>query len=163
MKLPNFPLEHPVPARHSCPPSKPDMAIIPNLRSPRDKVGGMVYFGRMLDKIRLHAKGELTPDYVENLGEGFDGRMVTFLNVSYEGVKTTTLKGAEDHEVLAWCLQNGRMPTEQDIEIWNDFMTKRGWNDGATSRVTERKQEAGMADREDIVTMFDFIDADEGR
>lgn len=144
-------------------PQNPIMAIIPNLRSPRDKVGGLVYFGRMLDKIRLHAKGGLPPDYVENLGGGFDDRMVTFLHVSYEGVKSATLKGAEDQEVLAWCFQNGRTPGAQDIEIWNDFMTKRGWHDSVSSRVAERKQAAGLADREDIVTMFDFIDADEGR
>ena len=28
-------------------------------RSPAEKIGGLVYFGRMLDKIRAHAKGEL--------------------------------------------------------------------------------------------------------
>ncbi len=33
------------------------------LRSPSEKVGGLFYFGRMLDKIRLNAKGELPPDY----------------------------------------------------------------------------------------------------
>ena len=36
---------------------------ISNLRSPGDKVGGLVYFGRMLDKIRLHASRE-TPGRV---------------------------------------------------------------------------------------------------
>ena len=29
------------------------------LRSPYEKVGGLFYFGRMVDKIRNHAKGEL--------------------------------------------------------------------------------------------------------
>jgi len=29
--------------------------IIPGLRSPSDQVNGLVYFGRMLDKIRLAA------------------------------------------------------------------------------------------------------------
>ena len=41
------------------------------LRSPYAKVGGLVYFGRMLDKIRQHAKGQLRPDYQTNLGRGF--------------------------------------------------------------------------------------------
>jgi len=40
------------------------------LRSPSEKVGGLFYFGRMLDKIRFHAKGELPPDYHQNLGKG---------------------------------------------------------------------------------------------
>ena len=33
--------------------------IIPGLRSPFDQVNGLVYFGRMLDKIRLAAAGKL--------------------------------------------------------------------------------------------------------
>jgi Domain of unknown function (DUF5069) len=42
------------------------------LRSPSEKVGGLFYFGRMLDKMRLHARGKLPADYHENLGKGFD-------------------------------------------------------------------------------------------
>ncbi len=54
-------------------------------RSPYDKIGGIVYFGRMLDKMRLKAAGELHPDLEENVGIGFDKRCVDFLGVSYEG------------------------------------------------------------------------------
>ena len=43
-----------------------------DLRSPYDKVGGLFYFGRMLDKIRSHRKGELPLEYEVNLGKGFD-------------------------------------------------------------------------------------------
>ena len=53
------------------------------LRSPFIKVGGFVYFGRMLDKIRLHAKSSLPEDYQANLGKGFDERCVQFLRIDY--------------------------------------------------------------------------------
>jgi hypothetical protein len=36
------------------------------VRSPYDKVGDLLYFGRMLDKIRSHAKGELPLEYQVN-------------------------------------------------------------------------------------------------
>ncbi len=49
------------------------------VRSPGAKVGGLVYFGRMLDKIRVHAKGELPADYHPKLGSGFDGWCVDLL------------------------------------------------------------------------------------
>jgi hypothetical protein len=45
-------------------------------RSPHEKVGGIVHFGRMLDKIRLKAAGELHPDLHENIGIGFDMRYI---------------------------------------------------------------------------------------
>ena len=36
-------------------------------KSPKEMTGGMMYFPRMLDKIRLHAQAELHEDYHENL------------------------------------------------------------------------------------------------
>jgi gluconokinase len=47
--------------------------------------------------------------------------------------------------------------------IWNEFMRKRGWNDEASEILARRKREGGMGDRSEIKTMFQFIDADEGR
>ena len=52
---------------------------IPGLRSPHEKLGDIVYFGRMLDKIRLHAEGKLPEDYHKALGGGFDARCCAFL------------------------------------------------------------------------------------
>jgi len=58
------------------------MPYVPGLRSPYDKVGRLVYFGRMLDKIRLHAIGKLPPDYQSDLGDDQpklnDGRCCRF-------------------------------------------------------------------------------------
>jgi hypothetical protein len=42
-------------------------------------------------------------------------------------------------------------------------MRKRGWNDEVSETLKRRKAEAGMTDRADIQTAFQFIDADEGR
>ena len=61
-------------------------------RSPHEKVGGVVYFGRMLDKIRLMQSGELHPDLHQNLGGGFDKRCVDFLHVSYTNSPRKFLK-----------------------------------------------------------------------
>jgi gluconokinase len=136
---------------------------IPQLRSPHDKVGGFVYFGRMLDKARLHAKGQLPDDYIGNLGEGFDRTCVQFLKVSYPELAGQVAKGLSDETVLEWCFAHGCHPAEHEIAIWNDFMRKRGWNDVASERLKQRKAEGGLAARDDIQTFFDFIDADEER
>jgi hypothetical protein len=45
------------------------MPHVPGLRSPYEKIGRLVYFGRMLDKIRLHATGKVPPEYQTNLGD----------------------------------------------------------------------------------------------
>ena len=136
---------------------------VPGLRSCYDKVGGIVHFGRMLDKIRLHAQGKLPAEYHENLGIGFDGRCVNFLHVKYPELVERVRQGGNDGEILQWCFERGRKPSDEEVEIWNGFMMKRGWNDTVSKRLAERKKETGFENRADIQTFFDFIDADEGR
>ena len=133
------------------------------LRSPFIKVAGLVYFARMLDKIRLHAKGELPEDYQANLGKGFDANCLQFLRVDYNDLLDRVTEGGTDEEILQWCLVRGRRPSDEEIYIWNEFMRKRGWSDEVSETLKRRKKEAGMAGRSEIETMFGFIDADEGR
>lgn len=137
---------------------------IPNLRSPREQVGGLYHFGRMLDKIRLHAAGQLPAEYHGDLGKGFDGRCVRFLHVDYPALKARVLQGGTDDEILAWCFERGRKPEEDEVAIWNAFMSKRGWNDEVSERLRQLVEADGaLRGRTDIRTFFDQIDADEGR
>jgi gluconokinase len=133
------------------------------VRSPAEKIGGLFYFGRMLDKIRGHAQGKLPEEYQSNLGKGFDRECIEFLKIDYRTLAERVNEGGSDEEILAWCLERGRKPTEREIYIWNEFMRKRGWNDEISETLTRRKKEGGLAERADIETMFQFIDADEGR
>ena len=124
----------------------------------------MFYFGRMLDKIRLHAAGRLPAEYLEKMGDGFDGRTVRYLHVDYGALCDQVLTGASDEAALAWCYAEGRRLTDEEILIYNSFMSKRGWRDDETDGyIPATKQEYGFADDARIVTDFDVIEADEGR
>src|ERR1044071_4095484 len=102
------------------------MPSVPGLRSVYAKVGRLVYFGRMLDKIRLHAAGKLPADYIANLGDAqttvLDGRCCRFLGVPYADIKTRTLQGGEDHEILAWVEARGTKHGDEECHIWNRFI-----------------------------------------
>lgn len=132
-------------------------------RSPHEKVGGIVYFGRMLDKIRLHHQGVLGADYIPNLGEGFDLRCSLFLQVPYPEIVNRVMGGGSDEEILAWCHERGPRPSEEQISVWNEYMRKRGWNDSGSERLAQRLAEGGFQGRTEIQTFFDYIDLDEGR
>ncbi|WP_193215079.1 DUF5069 domain-containing protein [Luteolibacter marinus] len=140
------------------------MTTIPGLRSPYDTVGGIVHFGRMLDKIRLHAEGQLPQAWIDAKGltQGFDGRCCRFLGIGYPELEARTLQGGTDDELLAWALENGRSPSAEEIEIFNGFLSKLGWRDAVAERVTIRLAEVGLPPGT-VQTMFDFIDLDEGR
>jgi hypothetical protein len=137
-------------------------ALIPGLRSPYERVGGMVHFGRMLDKVRLLVQGKLPPAWVEAKGNGFDGMCCRFLQVDYRALEDEALNGGSDGEVLDWAFAHGRKPSEEEVEIWNAYLSKRSWRDPYTPRLHFRLQEAGMPIGS-ALTMFDFIDLDEGR
>jgi gluconokinase len=133
-------------------------------RSPYDSVKGLSYFPRMLDKIRLHAAGHLGELYLPHLGSGFDGRCLNLLHIPYDALCQRTLAGGTDEEILEWCYENGKRLTEEEVEIWSGFMQKRGWRDEASDRITFRLKESGIEHLDkQAVTMFDFIDLDEGR
>src|SRR5262245_214232 len=78
--------------------------IIPGLRSPSDQLNGLVYFGRMLDKIRLHAQGKLPEAWETARGtpspNTFDARCCRFLGIEYAAIEAETLKGGTDEELL---------------------------------------------------------------
>jgi hypothetical protein len=72
--------------------------IDPPFRSPRDKVGGLYHFGRMLDKIRLHLRGGLPGEYKENFGapDGLDGLLAQFLNLGHSAIMARVNEGGTD-------------------------------------------------------------------
>jgi gluconokinase len=142
------------------------MSTVPCLVSPYVRVGRIVYFARVLAKIRLHAAGALpVEEYAANLGNGFDGRCCTFLRIDYEELKARVLQGNEtDEQLLAWAEARGGRRSDEECEIWNAFMMKRGFRDApAVAAVLARRiRESGLGDKS-ILTMFDYIDFDEGR
>ena len=134
-------------------------------KSPKEMTKGMMYFPRMLDKIRLHARGELSADYHPNLGatKAADGACCNFLRVNYADLRERVLQGGTDEEILEWCFERGRRLNEGDLFVWNGFASKLGWRDSATPILEEAKKRHGIADRDDIATIPDLIDFDEGR
>lgn len=142
------------------------MAHVTGLRSCYAKVGRLVYFGRMLDKLRLHATGQLPAEYVTNLGESkpifFDARTCAFLGLTYEDLRTRVRAGGTDEEILAWAQTRGRTPTDIECIVWNRFMVKLGWRDDRSALLQARVGEFGLTGKP-IETIFDLIEFDEGR
>jgi hypothetical protein len=126
---------------------------------------GLIYFARMLDKIRLNAAGRLAPGYFVGVEDPtfFDARCTRLLGVNYDELIKRTLEGGSDEEILEWCFEHGRQPSQEEISIWNAFLSKRGWRDEASADLQAAKERSGLGDRDDIQTWVDLHDAEEGR
>ena len=142
------------------------MPHVPGLRSCYDKVGPLVYFGRMLDKIRLHAAGRLPVNYVDDLGDAqvyvLDSRCCRFLGVRYAELRERTLAGGTDEEILTWARARGTARTDEDCHIWNRFILKLGWRDERSAVLAKRVTASGLTGRP-IETIVDQVEYDEGR
>jgi len=130
------------------------------------KTKGLIYFARMLDKIRLNAEGRLAPGYfvgVDDDPTSFDARCTRFLGINYDELVERTLQGGSDEEILDWCFERGRKPGEEEILIWNAFLSKRGWRDDASADLETAKKRSGLSDHDDIQTWVDLHDVEEER
>ncbi len=137
---------------------------IQGLKGCYEKTRGLFYFARMCSKIRLHADGKLPQEYHEMLGQGFDGRTCRYLAVAYDDVRAQVVEGKQDGEVLDWCLTHGRRLTDEEVLIYNSFMSKRGWRDDETDGfIPDMIRQYGLNDDGSVITDFDLIEMDEGR
>lgn len=142
------------------------MPHVPGLRSCYSKVGRLVYFGRMLDKIRLHAAGKLPAEYVANLGDAqfyvLDGRCCRFLGIAYADLKARTLEGGSDEDILAWFHSRGHARTDEECHMFNRFIVKLGWRDERSVVLPQRIRDSGLKGKI-VETIIDHIEYDEGR
>ena len=127
---------------------------------------GVIFFARMLDKIRLKHQGLLPPGYnVVGCGvwDCFDARFCRFFGVNEGQLIERTLAGDSDDQILEWCFANFGRPHAEKIEFWNGFITKRGWRDESSAELEALKEAEDLAHRDDIQTWVDYHDVDEGR
>src|SRR4051812_10383140 len=129
-------------------------------KSPKEMTKGMMYFPRMLDKIRLHGRGELGEDYQANLGKPrtADAGCTNFLRINYGVLTQRVLKGGADEEILDWCYTNGRRLNEGDLTVLTAVIANLGWNVFGRRALDEAKHERGAGHRSDIAPVSVLID-----
>ena len=127
----------------------------PPFRGPRERVGGLYHFARLLDKIRLHHRGELPDEYRPNFGLsiGLDGHLCGFLGVDFDALSERVREGGNDEEIAEWCFARGLRPNTVQTRVWNEFARKVGWNDRVTRFLAKVHAEDGTTGRTDLVSI----------
>ena len=133
-------------------------------RSPREIMAGWHYLPRYVDKIRLHLAGRLHADYTDNLGKGFDGFWLKAAGVTHEQFVAVVKNSLTDGEICDWVRQNVKRSESEKVAHWEDVLSRPLANDeAACARFKMRKEQAGLAQRDDLRNFVDYIDADEKR
>jgi hypothetical protein len=125
---------------------------------------GWMHLPRLIDKVRLHLAGKLHADYQPNFGKGFDGLWLETAGVPAEQFTELVRNSITDGQVCDWVLKNLKKP-ESVKAAHRERMLNYPKKDDAEmqARLKLRKEQAGVAEREDIQCFVDVIDADEGR
>jgi uncharacterized protein DUF5069 len=133
-------------------------------RSPRETMCGWMHLPRFIDKIRLHLAGKLAADYEQNFCKGFDGLWLETAGVSSEQIIDVVRNSVTDGQVCDWVAKNVTKP-EAVKTAHRERMLNYPKKDDAEmqARLKMRKEQAGIANRDDIQTFVDMIDADEKR
>ncbi len=139
--------------------SSPDLTQHPP-RSPRVRLGGYVLLPRMIDKGRAELAGK-NGAYHYNCP--LDQRLLTFAGVDADAFKAEIAKGKGDGELLAW-FQANQKHKRSDFEIaqWSAFRESVAPSDNESREyVSKSIADAGLAEREDLGTWFEWLDADD--
>ena len=140
------------------------MSNIIHPRSPREIMAGWHYLPRYVDKIRLHLAGRLHADYTDNLGKGFDSFWLKAAGMTHEQFVAVVKNSLTDGEICDWVRQNVKRSESEKAAHWEDVLSRPLANDeAACARFKMRKEQAGLAQRDDLRNFVDYIDADEKR
>jgi hypothetical protein len=131
-------------------------------RSGREMLGGIVFLGRTIDKMRAHIAGT-AGEY--NAMRGLSQTVFDLFGVSAEQFQEAVRQNPSDEGVLRWLQQHGgKQPAQQDIEAHNQAVLSRGPRDEAgLERFRNNLRNIGHPDRTDIKTFVDAEDLEEGR
>lgn len=125
---------------------------------------GWMHLPRYIDKIRLHLAGKLHADYQPNLSKGFDAAWLRSAGLTHEQFVEVVKGTITDGEVADWVLKNVKK-SDAEKQVHAEGMLNYPKPDDAAmqERLKQRKEAAGLAQRDDIKGFVDFIDADEKR
>jgi len=124
---------------------------------------GWVYLPRFVDKIRLHLAGKLHPEYQENFTKGFDGAWLKASGVSADEIIEVVKNSITDGQVCDWVRKNVKKNDAEKLAFRVHIFNRGTEDDELRARLKMRKEQAGLAHRDDIKVFVDFIDADEKR
>jgi hypothetical protein len=133
-------------------------------RSPRETMCGWMHLPRFIDKTRLHLAGKLHADYQPNFCKGFDGAWLEAAGVDAQQFIEVVRTSITDGEVCDWVLKNVKKDDSVKAAHQQRMLNYPAeGNPEMQARLKMRKENAGLAHRDDIRTFVDFIDADEKR
>jgi len=129
-------------------------------RSPKDKLGGMIWLPRMIDKARAELDGT-AGDYKYNCV--MDARLLKFLGIAPEALLEAVKNAKDDNAVMEWIKANTSPRSSAAIEEFNSMLSSLEPTSPDMIKRFEANREKLAPGRTDIKTWLAMLDLEEGR
>lgn len=130
-------------------------------RSPYDRLGGIVFLPRAIDKGRADLEGKLGAYFSRT---GYSKTLLDFLGIDPEAFIQALKDRPTDQKMWEWVQANMTKRTPAEIEEFNSTMENRTPQDPeAWARYRKFLADLGQGHRTDLSRQFDRLDLDEGR
>src|SRR5262249_53339683 len=119
-------------------------------RSSREIMEGWMHLPRYVDKIRLHLAGKLHADYHANFVKGFDAMWLKAGGVTHERMVELVKTSFIDAQICDWVRTHVKKSAAEKRAHGEMMLNRPAADDpAAQERFKQRKQEFGLAHRED--------------
>ncbi len=136
--------------------------------SPKEKVNGLCFLGRLIDKVKMRNAGQIQ-DY-NFLTAGFDKYLLDKLEIKGEDFEKRVLEGGTKQEIADWVKANGKALTDEEKAEWNNMVLTFGPKAPMAQQAFDRNKAAlaekrgvSLEDLSHITTWFEAIEHDEDR
>jgi len=129
-------------------------------RSVKEKLGGYVHLGRMLDKCRAMLAGTLG-EYIYPCP--MDQRLLDFVGITAEQFTEAVRTRETDDELLGWFKATAKRHSETEIQSWNETMLALSPDAPEKWDYFKKTRDAIDPSRTDITSWADLLDLDEKR
>lgn len=129
-------------------------------RSPKDKLGGMIWLPRMIDKARATIDGTAGAYQYNCI---MDARLFTFLGITAETMLEAVKTARDDNAVMEWIKSHTPPRSSAAVEVFNNMMTSLAPTSPEMIKRFEASRDKISKNRPDIKTYLDMLDLEEGR
>lgn len=128
-------------------------------RSPKERLGGYLHLGRMIDKARAKAS-QTAGEYIFPCP--LDQSLLEYLGIRAEDFYRAVLD-RDDTECLEWLRENAPRKIPEEIEAWNRKLLGRQPQSEESLRRFLQIRERIAPERTDVTAWVDLLDLEEGR
>ena len=128
-------------------------------RGPREKLLGLTFLPRTIDKMRAQLPGGDLDGYVVDYDRGLSAFMLKRVKVDLEEMKAVVASAGDEAEVLAWFSKNADLSAVDAVNAKLESLSIERASDD--DRELVRRMHPGLAERPELKTFYDIFEFDD--